>query len=129
MAFESLADKLQNVFKNLTGKGRLSEADVKAGLKEVKMIGGAKEGDRTLVDCLAPAVRALKEAAGAGADLSEALMRAADAGAEGVEATKKMVAKKGRAKFLQEKSLGHQDAGATSMWIVLKAMSDYCAGK
>ena len=37
MAFESLADKLQNVFKNLTGKGRLSEADVKAGLKEVKM--------------------------------------------------------------------------------------------
>ena len=44
-------------------------------------------------------------------------------------ATKKMVAKKGRAKFLQEKSLGHQDAGATSMWIVLKAMSDYCAGK
>ena len=99
------------------------------GLKEVKMIGGAKEGDRTLVDCLAPAVRALREAAGAGADLSEALMRAADAGAEGVEATKKMVAKKGRAKFLQEKSLGHQDAGATSMWIVLKAMSDYCAGK
>ena len=37
MAFESLADKLQNVFKNLTGKGRLSESDVKAGLKEVKM--------------------------------------------------------------------------------------------
>ena len=37
MAFESLADKLQNVFKNLTGKGRLSEADVKAGLREVKM--------------------------------------------------------------------------------------------
>ncbi len=115
------------------GRSRLTAVELgemlEQGLKEVKMIGGAKEGDRTLVDCLAPAVCALKEAAGAGADLSEALMRAADAGAEGVEATKKMVAKKGRAKFLQEKSLGHQDAGATSMWIVLKAMSDYCAGK
>lgn len=97
-----------------------------SGLENVMLIGGAKEGDRTLVDCLAPAVRALEEQAVSGNGLLEALTQAVQKAEEGVEATKGMTAKKGRAKFLGEKSAGYQDAGATSMLLVLKAMKEYC---
>ena len=98
-----------------------------AGLENVMLIGGAAPGDRTLVDALAPAVEAAKTAAADRAAVSEALSRAASAAKQGAEATKDMVAKKGRAKFLQDKSKGYQDAGATSMELVLEAMAAYCA--
>lgn len=98
-----------------------------AGLENVMLIGGAVPGDRTLVDALAPAVEAAKAAAAEQAAVSAALSRAAAAAKQGAEATKDMVAKKGRAKFLQDKSKGYQDAGATSMELVLEAMAAYCA--
>ncbi len=95
------------------------------GLAKVMRVGGAKPGDRTLVDALNPAADAAKGCAGSGGTLSQCAKAAADAAKKGVEETKKMIAKKGRARFLGEKSIGHQDAGATTMMIVLESMADF----
>ena len=101
------------------------ETLLNGGLRQIQLIGEAKEGDRTLVDALAPAVRAYVEAKEGGAELKQCMEKAASAAEEGAENTKNMIAKKGRAKFLEEKSLGYVDAGATTMSIILRAMSNY----
>lgn len=93
-----------------------------ASLGKVKALGRAEEGDRTVIDALAPAVRALKQAAQQGLPIEQALKLAADGARQGAADTKGMVAKRGRAAFMGEKSLGHQDAGATSISIIFEAM-------
>lgn len=98
-----------------------------AGLEEIKLVGGAKEGDRTLIDALSPACDAYKEAMNQGKTLAECINSAANAAEEGAKATADMVAKKGRAKFLQEESKGHVDAGSVTMSKIIRAMSDYIA--
>lgn len=98
------------------------------GLQEIKIIGEAKEGDRTLIDALSPACDAYKKAMDAGADLKQCLSKAADAAKAGSENTANMVAKKGRARFLNEESKGYVDAGSVTMSIIIKAMSDYVNG-
>ncbi|MFI3256817.1 MAG: dihydroxyacetone kinase subunit DhaL [Spirochaetales bacterium] len=95
----------------------------KKGLEEVKFIGEAKVGDKTLVDSLEPASISLQESAMQGLDVFEALKKASSAAKEGCEGTVDLVAKKGRAKFLGEKSKGYQDAGATTMYIIINAIS------
>lgn len=95
-----------------------------AGLAEVQQRGKAQPGDKTMVDALAPAVAALQTAAEANLPLKEALLRAAEAARGGAEATRDMVARYGRARFLGERSLGYQDAGATSMAVMLAALAD-----
>lgn len=96
-----------------------------AGLEEIKLIGGAKEGDRTLIDALSPACDAYKAAMDEGKPVEECISAAADAAEAGAKATADMVAKKGRAKFLQEESKGYVDAGAVTMSKIIRAMSDY----
>lgn len=116
-------------YKKLTDAKEMStdefEIMLTAGLRQVKMTGEAKEGDRTLVDALSPACNAYTEAKAAGGDLKACLLKAAEAAEAGAESTRNMVAHKGRAKFLGEQSLGYVDAGATSMSIILRAMSNY----
>lgn len=94
------------------------------GLEEIKAIGEAKEGDRTLIDALSPACDAYKREMDAGADMAHCLSAAADAAKSGAENTANMVAKKGRAKFLNEESKGFVDAGSVTMSVIIKAMSD-----
>ena len=94
---------------------------VSAGVAGVQMRGKAEAGDKTMVDALLPAAAALREAAGSGASLEAAARAAADAAAEGVRATVPLVARKGRASYLGERSAGHQDPGATSSWLLLEA--------
>jgi len=96
-----------------------------AGLEEIKMVGGATEGDCTLIDALSPASSAFADAAAAGQDLSACMEKAAAAADGGAKATADMVAKKGRAKFLREKSLGYIDAGSVTMATIIRAMSEY----
>lgn len=96
-----------------------------AGLEEIKMVGGAVEGDRTLIDALSPANDAFADAAAAGQDLNTCLEKAAAAADAGAKGTANMVAKKGRAKFLQEESLGYVDAGSVTMATIIGAMSGY----
>lgn len=97
-----------------------------AGLKTIQNIGHAQLGDKTMVDALQPAVEAMK--AHSGASLEEMLAAAEAAAAQGVENTKKYVAKFGRSKSLGERAVGHQDAGAVSTWLIFQQMHDYTAG-
>lgn len=95
----------------------------KEGTEGVMSRGGAKAGDKTMVDALLPAVEA-GEAAGA-ATVSEAASAIADGAEQGKEASKDMIATMGRAKTLGEKSLGKPDAGAVSVSIIAATMRDF----
>lgn len=98
----------------------------RAALDSVKSRGGASVGDKTMVDAFEPAVIAMET--GKTENIRKLLALAENAAAQGVENTKNYIAKFGRAKSLMERSLGYQDAGATSVWIIFKAMHEYTAG-
>jgi phosphoenolpyruvate---glycerone phosphotransferase subunit DhaL len=92
-------------------------AAVKAGVEGVQARGKAEPEDKTMVDALLPAAAALAE----GGPLGEAAERAADAAEEGMRATTPLVARKGRASYLGERSRDHQDPGATSSALLMRA--------
>jgi len=94
-----------------------------AGLAAVRKLTKAGPGDKTLMDALVPAVRALRAAADAGKTVAEALHDAAGAARSGAEATRSLTARYGRAKFLGEKTRGHQDPGATSVSLIFEGFS------
>jgi phosphoenolpyruvate---glycerone phosphotransferase subunit DhaL len=93
---------------------------VEAGVTGVQARGKAELNDKTMIDALLPAVEALKAGAASGLSLAEALRRSAEAAERGMKATVPLVARKGRASYLGERSAGHQDPGATSSWLLLK---------
>jgi dihydroxyacetone kinase-like protein len=99
-------------------------AALDAGVQGVKMRGKAEPGDKTMLDALLPAVEALRSAAADGAALPDALGRSADAAREGMEATIPLEARKGRASYLGPRSVGHQDPGATSSHLLLRAAAE-----
>jgi dihydroxyacetone kinase-like protein len=92
-----------------------------AGLEGVVARGKAEAGDKTMFDALAPAVEALDRSMAAGAPLAEALRAATAAAENGRDATIPMLARKGRASYLGERSVGHQDPGATSTALLVAA--------
>lgn len=94
------------------------------GLNGIKTRGKAVAGDKTMIDALEPALNELKKSIETGLTLPEAFNRATNAAYEGVEFTKGIAAKKGRASYLGKRSIGHQDPGATSSYIILKAVSE-----
>jgi dihydroxyacetone kinase-like protein len=96
-------------------------AALRAGLDGVRRLGGAAEGDKTMVDALAPALAALDAALGAG--LPAAAAKAAAAARAGAEATIPLQARKGRASYLGARSVGHQDPGATSTALLFEALA------
>ena len=98
-------------------------AALRAGLGGVVDRGKAGPEDKTMYDALAPAVDALDAAVADGADLATSLKRASDAAAAGRDATTPMLARKGRASYLGERSVGHQDPGATTVALLLEAAS------
>jgi len=93
-----------------------------AGLAGVVELGAAEPGDKTMVDALGPAIDALRAALDAGEPLDAALEAAADAADAGARATVPMQARKGRASYLGERSVGHQDPGATSTALIVRAL-------
>lgn len=113
-----------------SGKHELYEADVitmlEAALEGIKARGKAQPGEKTMVDALTPALAATKDAEAHNQSLSQLLHRAADAAETGMKATIPMLATKGRASYLGERSIGHQDPGATSSWLILKTLADTC---
>ena len=98
-----------------------------AGVKGVQARGKAEPGDKTMVDALLPAVAALREAQSGEAGMKEALQRAASAAEEGMKATIPMEARKGRASYLGPRSVGHQDPGATSSYLLLRSADEAIA--
>jgi phosphoenolpyruvate---glycerone phosphotransferase subunit DhaL len=103
-------------------------AALEAALAGVQQLGAAREGDKTMVDALAPASRALSKAIAAGASRAEALAALASAAAAGAQATIDMQARKGRASYLGPRSVGHEDPGAASTALILAALRDAAAG-
>jgi dihydroxyacetone kinase-like protein len=110
----------------VVGKQKLSEHDVlellQAGLNGVLERGKAQLGDKTMVDVLSPAVVAFKQAVGTGKKTAEALREAVAAADKGLKDTVPMIAKKGRASYLGERSIGHQDPGGTSAYFMLRSL-------
>ncbi len=93
-----------------------------AALAAVKDLGTASVGDKTMVDALEPAVNTLRARISAGDSLRTALDAAAEAAEEGMRATIPLQARKGRASYLGERSVGHQDPGATSTALIVRAL-------
>ena len=108
----------------LKGKSEMEAADFAAALEAaiggVKLRGKSTEGEKTMLDSLTPAHKALAAAIEDGANLKDAMQKAVEAAAGGVEYTKTIVATKGRASYLGERSIGHQDPGATSSLFILQ---------
>lgn len=119
---------LMDAGKGVAGKMELSDDDLvallDAGLKGVVRIGKTNLEDKTMVDALHPAVEALKKAVADGKDTVEALHLMTDAAHQGMKATIPMLARKGRASYLGERSIGHQDPGATSSYLLLKTLME-----
>jgi dihydroxyacetone kinase-like protein len=117
----------RNGGKALAGEEALDSAGLaamlQAGLDGIKSRGGASVGDKTVVDALAPAAEKAREVASQ--SLPEAIQAVAVAAHAGLEASKNMVAKFGRAKTLGEGCLGFPDAGAMSMTVILDSFRDY----
>jgi dihydroxyacetone kinase-like protein len=109
--------------KSIDGKTEFELADwtdaLEAATQGVVRLGKASPGDKTMVDALTPAVEALKQAVEEGLTLGEGLEKSAKAAEEGMIATIPLVARKGRASYLGERSAGHQDPGATSTFMLL----------
>jgi dihydroxyacetone kinase-like protein len=97
-------------------------AALRAGMDGVVRLGKAEEGDKTMIDAWVPALAALDAALGSGSSLGDAAAEAAKAAAAGAEATIPMQARKGRASYLGERSIGHQDPGATSAALIMAAL-------
>ncbi len=112
----------------LGGKAEAEPEDwadaLRAGVEGVKARGKAERGDKTMLDALLPAVEALEAALADGASFRDALERSAHAAEEGVKATVPLVARKGRASYLGERSAGHPDPGATSSHLLLEAAAE-----
>src|SRR5260370_8783819 len=98
-------------------------------LEGIKARGKAQPGEKPMVDALTPALAAAKEAQAQGLDLPQIMRRASDAAEAGMKATIPLLATKGRASYLGERSIGHQDPGATSSWLILKTFADTMGGK
>ena len=115
--------------KVMAGKTTLSTEDFSAVLDAViagiQKRGKAVKGEKTMLDAIMPATDAFKEKAAAGADLVTALDAACAAAREGVEYTKTIRATKGRASYLGDRSIGHQDPGATSATLTLETIRDF----
>ncbi len=103
-------------------------AALAAAVSGVQARGKAEPGDKTMVDALIPGRDAFAAAIADGADLPAALRRSADAAEEGMTATIPLVARKGRASYLGERSAGHQDPGATSSYLLLRTVADTWVG-
>ena len=103
-------------------------AALRAGLEGVIARGKAEAGDKTMLDAFIPAVDAYDQAVDGGADAVTAARSAADAAAAGRDATEPLVARKGRASYLGERSAGHIDPGAASTALLFDALADAIAG-
>jgi len=112
----------------VSGKDQLDPDDwaaaLEAGIAGVQARGKAEPGDKTMIDALIPGRDALKSALAEGASFEDALRQSADAAGQGMRDTIPLVARKGRASYLGERSAGHQDPGATSSHLLLEAAAE-----
>lgn len=109
-------------------KSELAPADIvalfQAGVEGLQQRGKAELGDKTMMDAWLPAVEAMRNALEAASGLEEILQKGAEAAEAGMRATITMQARKGRGSYLGERSIGHQDAGATATYMLMKTAAE-----
>jgi len=114
--------------RSTAGKTAIAKAEVgemlTRGLADIQRRGKAELGDKTMVDALAPAVARFQSTPNT--DIAAAMRSTEEAVKSAAEATTPMLARKGRASYLGERSIGHQDPGATSCWLLLRALASVC---
>lgn len=120
--FTSMADAIPEAATSVDIEGLISMFE-KALDSSLTIGKGAKPGEKTMIDALHPAVLSLKKSFNENKPLKEALEAMSVAASKGALSTKDMIATKGRARYLGERSIGYQDPGATSMAIIIKAFS------
>ena len=112
----------------LKGKSEITMDDfigmMDTSIEQIQKLGHAVEGEKTMLDAMFPATRAMKESYAADGDYKKALQAGVEAAEGGVEYTKTIIATQGRASYLGERSIGHQDPGATSFTLMLKDVAD-----
>ena len=110
------------------GKTELSPSEfgsvLEKGLAGIISRGKAAVGDKTMVDALQPAITAYRHSVDSGETLEQALSKAVSAAEEGLKSTVPLVARKGRASYLGERSAGHQDPGATSSLLLFRSAAE-----
>jgi len=116
-AGKALGDKPETDLAALAGA-------LEAALSGVQKLGAAREGDKTMVDALAPAASAFSKAVAEGASDADAFAALAEAAGVGAQATIDMQARKGRASYLGPRSVGHEDPGAASTALIMRALRD-----
>ncbi|OHV10054.1 dihydroxyacetone kinase subunit L [Kushneria phosphatilytica] len=118
--------------KPLAGKTELTPEDVvqlfENGVTGIRKRGRSDTGMKTMLDALVPAADALRSTLAEGGDLAAALKAATDAAEAGMKGTIPMLAQRGRASYLGERSVGHQDPGATSSYLIVRALGDAVEG-
>lgn len=117
------------IAKSCEGAEEIGLNEIAVGLRnaqaKIMELGGAQVGDKTMIDAIDPAVASLGESLLENASMQEAMKKATFAANEGVLSTIPLIAKRGRSRYLQEKSIGHQDAGATSFYYLMKCISEF----
>jgi dihydroxyacetone kinase-like protein len=93
-----------------------------ASLEKIMRLGGARPGDKTMVDAYYPAVKSMEESAAANLSIKEAIDKMVKAARAGADYTRDIVALKGKSSYCGERSLGYEDAGANTVYFILKAM-------
>lgn len=123
---------LMQAGKAMAGKSEITMADfitvMQAAIEGVMLRGKSTEGEKTMLDAMIPAKEAMAREYAASGDAGAALAAGVKAARGGVEYTKTIIATKGRASYLGERSLGHQDPGATSFTIMLETVAERAAG-
>jgi dihydroxyacetone kinase-like protein len=122
-AFRAMGKALPEATVDATALGKA----LRAGLEGVQKLGAAVQGDKTIVDAYEPAIAAFDAAVAGGGDLHAAAEAARQAAEDGMHATTPLQARKGRASYLGARSVGHQDPGATSTWLIFKALAEVTA--
>ncbi|BDR81475.1 dihydroxyacetone kinase subunit L [Clostridium tetani] len=117
----------------VAGKEELNIEDLERILETsfegVKVRGKAQRGDKTMIDAIAPSLEVVKNGIKEGLDEKKILENMKDEALKGVNYTKDIIARKGRASYLGERSIGHQDPGATSSYLILNEIYKYVCGK
>ncbi|BDR87087.1 dihydroxyacetone kinase subunit DhaL [Clostridium tetani] len=117
----------------VAGKEELNIEDLEkileTSLEGVKARGKAQRGDKTMIDAIAPSLEVVKNGIKEGLDEKKILENMKDEALKGVNYTKHIIARKGRASYLGERSIGHQDPGATSSYLILNEIYKYVCGK
>lgn len=127
-----LGSGLAKAGKAIDGREELATSDIEAGLGalvgEIRRLGGADAGDKTMLDALIPAWQGASRAVAEGLCAIEVFEHARDGAKTGMESTDAMPARKGRASRLGERTLGHRDPGATTAYLILKSIASQLRG-